>query len=188
MDFFTKLESLKRRIEREKNLEMKNFVTTRIQVIINIDYILREIYNKRIDFFCKKHYKLNFESLIVKLEEIVEVPTKVTQDLVLKESQCTSTGNKFEFDLVMTLAEKQMFIEWLTEFESYFNLLNKSQRKLLYYTLFEKMSNEWISLNLNYSERTIRDLKTKSINSFYHELKLGKITSQEMLSFDYITF
>ena len=80
MDFFEKIEKERRRIEREKNKQMKDFVTSKVNVILNMKYISEEVYYKKLNsLFSKKNdYKINLEELINSIDEIIEPQMNVT--------------------------------------------------------------------------------------------------------------
>ena len=62
MDFFKEIEKECKRIEREKNKRMKDFVTRQVNVILNMKYISEEVYYKKLNsLFSKKNdYKNRF--------------------------------------------------------------------------------------------------------------------------------
>lgn len=189
MDFFEKIEKERKRIEREKNKRMKDFVTRKVNIILNMKYISEEVYYKKLkSLFSKKNaYKIDLEELINSIDEIIEPQMNVTTNGEVSESQRTFSNNNYELNLLLTLEEKNDFIQWFKEFEYIYNSLEEIERKLIYYTLIEKENNTWLALNTNYSERTIATLKVKAINEFYRKLKLGNLTSDN-LKFKYIRF
>ena len=55
MDFFEKIEKERKRIEREKNKRMRDFVTRKVNIILNMKYISEEVYYKKLkSLFSKK--------------------------------------------------------------------------------------------------------------------------------------
>jgi len=169
---------------------MKDFVIRKINVIKNMKYILEEIYNKKLNSMFAKDsdYKIDLEELANGVDQILDINSNITTNVEVSESQRTFSNNNYELNLLLTLEEKNDFIQWFKEFEYKFNSLEEIERKLLYYTLFEKENNVWLALKTNYSERTITTLKTKAINEFYRQLKLGTFTSKEFLKFNRIKF
>lgn len=190
MDIFEKVEKERKRIQREKNKQMKDFVMRKINFIINMKYILEEYQGEKLgDIFQKNsNYKINLETLTINIDDIIEINNKITTNGEVLENQRTFSKNNYELNLLLTLEEKNDFIEWFKEFEYKFNNLEEIERKLIYYAIVEKENNVWLSLNTNYSERTITALKTKAINELYRQLKLGRLTSKEVLKFNYIRF
>ena len=190
MDFFKEIEKECKRIEREKNKRMKDFVTRQVNVILNMKYISDEVYYKKLNsLFSKKNdYKIDLEELINSIDEIIEPQMNVTTNGEVSESQRTFSNNNYELNLLLTLEEKNDFIQWFKEFEYKFNSLEEIERKLIYYSFVEKENNVWLALKINYCERTITTLKTKAINEFYRQLKLGELTSKEFLQFNHIKF
>lgn len=49
MDFFEKIEKERKRIEREKNKRMRDFVTRKVNIILNMKYISEEVYYKKLN-------------------------------------------------------------------------------------------------------------------------------------------
>ena len=189
VDFFEKIEKERKRIEREKNKRMRDFVTRKVNIILNMKYISEEVYYKKLkSLFSKKNaYKIDLEELINSIDEIIEPQMNVTTNGEVSESQRTFSNNNYELNLLLTLEEKNDFIQWFKEFEYIYNSLEEIERKLIYYTLIEKENNTWLALKTNYSERTIATLKVKAINEFYRKLKLGNLTADN-LKFKYIQF
>lgn len=190
MDFFKELEEQCKRIEREKNKAKREFVTKKINIILNMKYILEESYDKKIGnlFEISNGYRINLDKLISYTDEIIEIQSNITTNGESSESQRTFSKNNYELNLVLTINEKNDFIQLLKELEYKYNSLDEIDRKLIYYTLIEKENNTWLALNTNYSERTISTLKTKAINEFYRHLKLGKFTHKESLKLNHAMF
>lgn len=184
MNFFERVEKECKRLEREKNKKRKDFVTRKINFILNIKYILNEYYHKDMSrvFLKNDGYIVDLDKLIDYTDQVIEISSNITSNVELVESQRTSSNNNYELNLILTVSEKNELIKWFKEFECKYNSLEEVERKLIYHTLVEKENNTWLALNTNYSERTVTTLKNRAINEFYRQLKLGEFTSKEFLN------
>ncbi len=190
MDFFKQIEKERKRIERQKNKEMRDFVTKQINVVMNLKYLLEECYAKNLNpvFNKKNGYKIELNHMINCIAEILEIQSSITANGEVSEIQKNTQNNKYELNLILAVDEKREFLLWFDEFENIFNELDEIERKLIYYNLIEKESNTWLALNTNYSERTISTLKVQAINKFYRSLKLGSLTNKDSLKIKYNIF
>ena len=85
--------------------------------------------------------KIDLEELINSIDEIIEPQMNVTTNGEVSESQRTFSNNNYELNLLLTLEEKNDFIQWFKEFEYKFNSLEEIERKLIYYSFVEKENN-----------------------------------------------
>ena len=145
--------------ERIDYMESKKIMLEKITDI----NIMAQTFKSSIKFV---EHKLDWSELIIKIDQSIQI--KITSNCEVSESQNTNIKNNQEELLLKVIEQKTNIINDYRLFEKVFNSLQQTERKVLYYSFFEKYSDaKLMTSHLQFlSSATLTRLKKVATQNF----------------------